>query len=93
MFFKNIQKILSPFLCKKTIKECPVPLDISIKPNRKHHKTFYIVNLTKTWLGNFLGDFLGNFSLSLGDFFTKTSGHPASQFPQVCKKAKVTKHH
>jgi hypothetical protein len=25
-----------------------------------------------------LGDFLGNFSLSLGDFFTKTSGHPAS---------------
>jgi hypothetical protein len=27
---KNIQKILSPFLCKKkTIKECPVPLDIS----------------------------------------------------------------
>jgi hypothetical protein len=23
-----------------------------------------------------LGDFLGNFSLSLGDFFTKTSGHP-----------------
>jgi hypothetical protein len=30
------------------------------------------VNLTKTWLGNFLGDF----SLSFGDFFTKTSGHP-----------------
>ncbi len=28
--------------------------------------------LTKTLLGNFLGDF----SLSLGDFFTKTSGHP-----------------
>jgi hypothetical protein len=23
-----------------------------------------------------LGDFLGDFSLSLGDFFTKTSGHP-----------------
>jgi hypothetical protein len=32
----------------------------------------YIVNLTKTWLG----DFLGYFSLSLGDFLTKTSGHP-----------------
>jgi hypothetical protein len=72
MFFKNIQKILSPFLCKKNYKECLVPLDISIKSNRKHHKQFYIVNLTKTWLGNFLGDF----SLSLGDFFTKTSGHP-----------------
>jgi hypothetical protein len=24
-----------------------------------------------------LGDFLGDFSLSLGDFYTKTSGHPA----------------
>jgi hypothetical protein len=36
---------------------------------------FYIVNLTKTWLGDFLGDF----SLSLGDFFTKTSGHPDGQ--------------
>ncbi len=47
MFFKNIQKNLSPL-------------------------QFYIVNLTKTWLGNFLGDF----SLSLGDFLTETSGHP-----------------
>ncbi len=41
----------------------------SIKSNRKQ---FYKVNLTKTWLGNFLGDF----SLSLGDFLTETSGHP-----------------
>ncbi len=71
---KNIQNIISPFLCKKTIKECPVPLDISIKSNRKHHK-IYIVNLTKTWLGNFLGDFL----LSFGNFFTKTSGHPVNE--------------
>ncbi len=68
------QKILSPFLCKKTIKECPVPLDISIKSNRNTIKQFYIVNLTKTWLGNFLVDF----SLSLGDFITKTSGHPVA---------------
>ena len=60
---------------KKSIKECPVPLDISIKSNRKHHKQFYIVNLTKTWLGDFLGDF----SLSLGDFLTKTSGHPVNR--------------
>jgi hypothetical protein len=59
---KNIQKNLSPFLCKKTIKECPVPLDISIKSNRNTIKQFYIVNLTKTWLGNFWGDL----SLSLG---------------------------
>ncbi len=49
-----------------------MPLDISIKSNRKHHRQFYIVNLTKTWLGNFSGDF----SLSLGDFLTETSGHP-----------------
>ena len=62
---------------KKTIKECPVPLDISIKSNRKHHKTvLYIVNLTKTWLG----DFWGNFSLSFGNFFTKTSGHPGFNY-------------
>jgi hypothetical protein len=53
-----------------------VPLDISIKSNRNTIKQFYIVNLTKTWLGNFLGDF----SLSLGNFFTKTSGHPASEW-------------
>ena len=25
-----------------------------------------------------MGDFLGDFSMSLGDFFTKTSGHPVS---------------
>jgi hypothetical protein len=29
-----------------------------------------------------LGDFLGDFSLSLGDFFTKTSGHPGTSWPQ-----------
>jgi hypothetical protein len=46
-------------------------------PNQTENtiKQFYIVNLTKTWLG----DFLGNFLLSLGNFFTKTSGHPDSQ--------------
>jgi hypothetical protein len=57
---------------KKTIKECPVPLDISKNQTEKTIKQFYIVNLTKTWLGDFLGDF----SLSLGDFLTETSGHP-----------------
>ncbi len=71
---KNIQKFYLLFYVKKTIKECPVPLDISIKSNRNTIKQFYIVNLTKTWLGDFLGDF----SLSLSDFFTKTSGHPES---------------
>ncbi len=67
---KKIQNFLSPFYLNKTIKECPVPLDISIKSNRNTIKQLYIVNLIKTWLGNFLGDFL----LSFGNFFTKTSG-------------------
>jgi hypothetical protein len=30
-----------------------------------------------------LGDFLGNFLLSLGDFLTKTSGHPDRKPPCV----------
>ncbi len=75
MFFKNIQKNLSPFYVKKTIKESPVPLDISIKSNRIHHKTVLYSKSTKTWLG----DILGNFLLSLGNFFTKTSGHPENK--------------
>ncbi len=69
---KIFKKFYLLFYVKKTIKECPVPLDISIKSNRNTIKKFYIVNLTKT----LLGDFLGNLSLSLGNFFTKTSGHP-----------------
>ena len=74
VFSKIFRKFYLLFYVKKTIKECPVPLDISIKSNRKQ---FYIINLTKTWLGDFLGDF----SLSLGNFFTKTSGHPAQVTP------------
>jgi hypothetical protein len=51
-----------------------VPLDISIKSNRKHHKTVLYSKSNKNMVGRLLGDFL----LSLGNFFTKTSGHPAS---------------
>ena len=72
MFLKNIQK---KFMYKKTIKECPVPLDISIKSNRKHHKTVLYCKSNKT----LLGDFLGNLSLSLGDFLTETSGRPVAK--------------
>jgi len=58
-------------------------LDISIKSNRNTIKQFYIVNLTKTWLGNFLGDF----SLSLGNFLTETSGHPdCKSFYSTCHR-------
>ena len=70
---------------KKSIKECPVPLDISIKSNGKHHKQFYILNLTKTWLGDFLGDF----SLSLGDFLTETSGPPGHRYLDIFRKMSI----
>ncbi len=68
---KIFHKFYLLFSVKNTIKECPVPLDISIQTENTI-KQFYVVNLTKTGLGNYLG----NFSLSLGNFFTKTSGHP-----------------
>jgi hypothetical protein len=51
MFFKNIQKIYLLFYVKKTIKECPVPLDISIKSNRKHHKTVLYGKSNKNMVG------------------------------------------
>jgi hypothetical protein len=78
-FQKYSKKFIYFYMYKKSIKECPVPLDISIKSNRKHHKQFYIVNLTKTWLGDFLGDF----SLSLGDFLTETSGPPGHRYIDI----------
>jgi hypothetical protein len=49
-----------------------VPFDISIKSNRKHHKKVLYSKSNK----NMVGQLLGDFSLSFGDFFTKTSGHP-----------------
>jgi hypothetical protein len=55
MSFKNIQKMFSPFLCQKTMKECPVPLDISIKPNRKHHKTVLYSKSNKNMVGGLFG--------------------------------------
>ena len=73
MFFKNIQKILSPFLCtKKTIKECPVPLDMSIKSNRKHHKTVLYSKSNK----NMVGQLFGRFFIIFGQFFHKNIWSP-----------------
>jgi hypothetical protein len=65
MFIKNIQKILSTFYVKKTIKECPVPLDISIKSNRKHHKTVLYSKSNK----NIVGQLFGRFFVVFGQFF------------------------
>jgi hypothetical protein len=73
MFFKNIQKIHLLFYLKKTIKECPVPLDISIKSNRKHHKTVLYSKSNK----NMVGRLFGQFFVVFGQYFTKISGHPA----------------
>jgi hypothetical protein len=51
-----------------------VPFDINIKHTKTPFNSFYALNLSKTRFGDFLGDF----SESLGDFFTKTSGHPGN---------------
>ncbi len=48
MFFKIIQNILSPFLCKKNYKTM---LDISIKSNTKHHKTVLYSKSNKNMVG------------------------------------------
>ena len=70
---QNIQKNLSPFLCKKkTIKECPVPLDISIKSNRKHHKTVLYSKSNK----NMVGRLFGQFFVVFGRFFHKNIWSP-----------------
>ncbi len=71
---KNIQKFYLLFYVKKTIRECPVPLDISIKSNRKHHKIVLYSKSNK----NMVGQLYGQFFIVFGDFFTKTSGHPVS---------------
>ncbi len=72
MFFKNIQNILSLFYVKKTIKECPVPLDISIKSNRKHHKTVLYSKSNK----NMVWQLFGQFFVVFGRFFHKNIWSP-----------------
>jgi hypothetical protein len=51
VFQKYLKKFISSFMYKKTIKECPVPLDISIKSNRKHHKTVLYSKSNKNMVG------------------------------------------
>ena len=73
MFFKNIQKkFISSFMYKKTIKECPVPLDISIKSNRKHHKTVLYSKSNK----NMVGRLFGWFFIVFGQFFNRNIWSP-----------------
>jgi hypothetical protein len=76
MFFKNIQKkIISSFMYKKTKKECPVPLDISIKSNRKHHKTVLYSKSNK----NMVGRLFGRFFIVFGRFYNRNIWSPCFQ--------------
>jgi hypothetical protein len=59
----------------KTLKNVQFHLILTLNTQETPFNSFYALNLAKTWLGDFLGDF----SESLGDFFTKTSGHPEVQ--------------
>jgi hypothetical protein len=63
MFFKIIQNILSPFY----VKNYKGMLDISIKSNRKHHKTVLYSKSNK----NMVGQLFGQFFIFFGRFFNK----------------------
>jgi len=69
--FKNFYLL---FYVKKTIKECPVPLDISIKSNRKHHKTVLYSKSNK----NMVGWLFGQFFVVFWWFFHKNIWSPCS---------------
>ncbi len=77
---KIFKKFYLIFYVKKTIKECPVPLDISVKSYRKHHKTVLYSKSNK----NMVGWLFGQFFVVFWQFFTKTSGHPASVLMGHC---------
>ncbi len=57
---------------KKTIKDCPVPLDISLKSNRKHHKTVLYSKSNK----NMVGRLFGRFFIVFGRFFNRNIWSP-----------------
>jgi hypothetical protein len=67
-FSKIFRKFYLLFYVKKTIKECPVPLDISIKSNRKHHKTVLYRKTNKNMFGRFF--------IVFGRFFNKNIWSP-----------------
>jgi hypothetical protein len=84
MFFqKYSKKFISSFMYKKTIKECPVPLDISIKSNRKHHKTVLYSKSNK----NMVGRLFGRFCIVFGRFFNRNIWSPCSLFRAIFSKS------
>ncbi len=72
VFQKYSKKFIPSFIYKKTIKECPVPLDISIKSNRKHHKTVFYSKSNK----NMVGQLFGRFFIFFGRFFNRNIWSP-----------------
>jgi hypothetical protein len=89
-FFTCFSKIFKKFYLlfyvqKKTIKECPVPLDISIKSNRKHHKTVLYSKSNK----NMVGRLFGQFFIVFGQFFNRNIWSPCSVINLICS----AKHH
>jgi hypothetical protein len=56
----------------KTIKDSPVPLDNSIKSNRKYHNTVLYSKSNK----NIVGGHFRRLFIVFGQVFTVTSGHP-----------------
>ncbi len=83
-FFTCFSKLFKTFYLLfyvKTIKECPVPLDISIKSNRKHHKTVLYSKFNK----NIVGWLFGRFFNVFGRFFNKNIWSPCSQQYKVLR--------
>ncbi len=80
-FSKIFQKIYLLFYVQKTIKECPVPLDISIKSNRKHHKTVLYSKSNK----NMVGQLFGRFFIVFGQFFNRHIWSPWSPLGIRCR--------
>ncbi len=79
-FFTCFSKIFKKnFYVKKTLKECPVPLDISIKSNRKHHKTVLYSKSNK----NMVGQLFGWFFIVFGRFFNRNIWSPCSLPPSL----------
>ncbi len=87
---KSSKNYISFFYVKKTIKECPMPLDISIKSNRKHHKTVLYSKSNK----NMVGRLFGWFFVVFWRFFHKNIWSPCSSWKGVwirCIDVKDTK--
>ncbi len=78
--FLHVSKIFKKwyllFYVKKTIKECPVSLDISIKSNKKHPKTVLYSKSNKNMVGQLFGQLFGWFFVVFWRFIHKNNWSP-----------------